>query len=123
MVKPPHSTILLVLVFLALMLALPSAHLYAGPIDKPNDSPTSSICNAQQTDIEGLNQSESPRLMAQAEAQAAEEHYCVKHCRHHYEKRLKECSEPDHPHHKRCKKWAREREKECLEKCYHEYPK
>jgi hypothetical protein len=123
MIKPPYSTILLVIGFLALMLALPSAHLKAGPIDKSNDSPTSSIFNVNQTDIKGLNQSESPLLMAQTDAQAAEEHHCVSHCRQHYEERMRECNEPGHEHHHRCEEWAREREKECLDKCYREYPR
>jgi len=65
MIKTTYSTMLLVIGFLALMLMLPSAHLKAGPLDKSNDSPTSSIFNVNQTDIKGLNQSESPLLMAQ----------------------------------------------------------
>ena len=123
MIKTTYSKVLLVIGFLALMLMLSIAHLNAGPIDKPNDCPTSSISNVQQTDIKGLNQSESALLMAQTEAQAAGEHYCVSHCRQHYEESLRECKQPGHEHHKRCEEWAREREKECLEKCYHEYPR
>ncbi|MGC9967198.1 MAG: hypothetical protein ABSE08_17505 [Syntrophobacteraceae bacterium] len=123
MIKTTYSTILLVIGFLALMLMLPSAHLKAGPLDKSNDSPTSSIFNVNQTDIKGLNQSESPLLMAQTEAQAADEHHCVHHCRQHYEERMRECNEPGHEHHHRCEEWAREREKECLDKCYREYPR
>ena len=65
MIKTTYSTMLLVIGFLALMLMLPSAHLNAEPIDNPNDSPASSISNVNQTDIKGLNQSESPLLMAQ----------------------------------------------------------
>jgi len=65
MIKTTYSTMLLVIGFLVLMLMLPSAHLNAGPIDNPNDSPASSISNVNQTDIKGLNQSESPLLMAQ----------------------------------------------------------
>ena len=65
MIKTTYSTMLLVIGFLALMLMLPSAHLNAGPIDNPNGSPASSISNVNQTDIKGLNQSESPLLMAQ----------------------------------------------------------
>ena len=123
MIKTTYSTMLLVIGFLALMLMLPSAHLKAGPLDKSNDSPTSSIFNVNQTDIKGLNQSESPLLMAQTEAQAADEHHCVHHCRQHYEERMRECNEPGHEHHHRCEEWAREREKECLDKCYREYPR
>jgi len=123
MIKTTYSTMLLVIGFLALMLMLPSAQLNAGPIDNPNDSPASSISNVNQTDIKGLNQSESPLLMAQTEAQAADEHHCVHHCRQHYEERMRECNEPGHEHHHRCEEWAREREKECLDKCYREYPR
>ena len=65
MIKTTYSTMLLVIGFLAVMLMLPSAHLNAGAIDNPNDSPAYSISNVNQTDIKGLNQSESPLLMAQ----------------------------------------------------------
>ena len=65
MIKTTYSTMLLVIGFLAVMLMLPSAHLNAGAIDNPNDSPASSISNVNQSDIKGLNQSESPLLMAQ----------------------------------------------------------
>ncbi|MGA2228494.1 MAG: hypothetical protein ABSH41_29010 [Syntrophobacteraceae bacterium] len=123
MIKTTYSAMVCVIGFLALMLILPSAHLNAKNIDNPNDSPGSWISNVSQTDIKTLNQLESHGLMAQAEAQAAEEHHCVGHCRHHYEERMRECSEPGHEHHHRCEEWAREREKECLENCYKEYPK
>jgi len=66
MIKTTYSTMLLVIGFLALMLMLPSAHLNAGPMDNPNGSPASSISNVNQTDLKGLNQSESPLLMAQS---------------------------------------------------------
>ena len=66
MIKTTYSTILLVIGFLALMLMLPTAHLNAGPINNPNDSPASSISNVNQTDLKGSNQTESPFLMAQA---------------------------------------------------------
>ena len=65
MIKTTYSTMLLVIGFLAVMLMLPSAHLNAEAIDNPNDSPAYSISNINQTDIKGLNQSESPLLMAQ----------------------------------------------------------
>ncbi len=54
-------------------------------------------------------------------AQAAE-HYCVGHCRKHYEESLRECSEPGHMNHHRCEEWARERERECLDDCYKHHP-
>jgi len=66
MIKTTYSTMLLVIGFLAVMLMLPSAHLNAGAIDNPNVFPAYSISNVNQTDIKGLNQSESPLLMAQA---------------------------------------------------------
>jgi hypothetical protein len=132
MIKTAYSTMLLVIGFLALMLMLPSAHLNAGPIDNPNVSPASSISNVNQTDLKGLNQSESPLLMAQATeehrssessssttrstTEAPPEH-CVSHCRHHYEERMRECNDPGHEHHHRCEQWAREREQECLNTC------
>jgi hypothetical protein len=132
MIKTTYSTMLLVIGFLALTLMLPSAHLNAGPIDNPNGSPASSLSNVNQTDFKGLNQSESPLLMAQATeehrssessssttrstTEAPPEH-CVSHCRHHYEERLKECNEPGHPQHNKCDRWAREQEQECLNTC------
>ena len=65
MIKTTYSTMLLVIGFLAVMLMLPSAHLNAGAIDTPNDSTAYSISDVNQTDIKGLNQSESHLLMAQ----------------------------------------------------------
>jgi hypothetical protein len=132
MMRTTYSTMFLVIGFLALMLMLPSAHINAGPIDNPNGSLASSISNVNQTDLKGLNQSESPLLMAQATeehrssesssstaistTEAPPEH-CVSHCRHHYEERLKECNDPGHEHHLHCEEWAREREQECLNTC------
>jgi hypothetical protein len=133
MIKTTYSTMLLVIGFLALMLMLPSAHLNAGPIDNPNGSPASSISNVNQTDLKGLNQTESTLLMAQATeehrssesssstttrstTEAPPEH-CVSHCREHYNQSLRECNEPNHPQHNKCDKWAREREQECLNQC------
>jgi hypothetical protein len=43
--------------------------------------------------------------------------HCVSHCREHYNQSLRECNEPNHPHHNKCDKWAREREQECLNTC------
>lgn len=65
MIKTTYSTMLLVIGFLAVMLMLPSAHLNAAAIDNPIDSPAYSMSNVNQSDIQGLNQSESPLLMAQ----------------------------------------------------------
>ena len=62
MIKTTYSTMLLVIGFLAVMLMLPSAHLNAGVMDNPSDSPVYSISNINQTNIKG----ESPFLMAQA---------------------------------------------------------
>jgi hypothetical protein len=114
MIKLLCPKILLVVAFLAVTITLSSVNLYVGPIATPSDSSTSSISNGTQT----------TGLLSWAEAQAKKhEHYCVRHCRHDYEKRLRECKKPKHEHHHRCKKWAKERERECLENCYQEHPK
>ncbi len=60
--KTTYSTMLLVIGFMALMLMLPSAYLNAELTSNPNNSPVS----ISQTDTTGLNQLESPLLMAQA---------------------------------------------------------
>jgi hypothetical protein len=112
MIKTTYSTMLLVIGFLALMLMLPSGHLMAQTAEV-RSSVTSSTNSANSLSFMSFT----------TDAQAAEEHHCVSHCRHHYEERLRECNEPSHEHHKRCEEWAREREKECLEKCYQEYPR
>jgi len=128
-----YSTMLLVIGFLAIMFMFPSAPRNAGPIDNPNDSPASLISNVNQTDIKGLNQTESTLLMAQATEEhrssesssstttrsttAAPPEHCVSHCREQYNQSLRECNEPKHPNHNKCDKWAREREKECLNTC------
>jgi hypothetical protein len=54
------------------------------------------------------------------EAPPVEKPHCASHCRDHYDRSMSECNQPDHPNHNKCEKWAREREKECLEKCYRE---
>ena len=64
--KTTYSTMLLLIGFMAIMLMLPFAYPNAGAIDNPNNSPASPLSNINQTDIKGLNQSESPLLMAQA---------------------------------------------------------
>ncbi len=61
MIKTTYSTMLFVIGFMALIFMLPSAYLNAETIGNP-PAPVS-ITN--QTDIKGLNQSESPLLMAQ----------------------------------------------------------
>ena len=61
MIKTTYSTMLLVIGFMALIFMLPSANLNAETIG--NQAATVSITN--QTDMKGLNQSESPLLMAQ----------------------------------------------------------
>jgi len=125
MIKTTYSTMLLVIGFLALMLMLPSAHLMAQTAVERSSvtSYTSSTTEALPTEERSSVTSSTSSKSFTTEAQAAEEHHCVHHCRQHYEERLRECSEPGHEHHKRCEEWAREREKECLEKCYHEYPR
>lgn len=65
MIKTTYSTMLLAIGVLALMLMIPSAHLNAAPIGNPNYSPASPISNVNRTGIKGLNQSESPLLIAQ----------------------------------------------------------
>jgi hypothetical protein len=52
------------------------------------------------------------------EAAPPQKPHCADLCRDHYDRSMSECNQPDHPHHKKCEKWAREREKECLDKCY-----
>ncbi len=128
MIKSLYSKILFVIGFVGLMLTLATVHLNAGPLDRPNDSSISVTSSLIQTDIKGLNRSESPGLLAQEHEERGEygehhEHHCVSHCRHHYEERLSECNEPGHEHHHRCEEWAREREQECLDHCYEEYPR
>ena len=65
MIKSLYSKILFVIGFVGLMLTLASVHLNAGPLDRPNDSSISVTSSLIQTDIKGLNQSESPGLLAQ----------------------------------------------------------
>jgi hypothetical protein len=133
MTKMTYSTMLLVIGFLAIMFMFPSAPRNAGPIDNPNDSPASLISNVNQTDIKGLNQTESTLLMAQATEEhrssesssstttrsttAAPPEHCVSHCRERYNQSLRECNEPMHPNHNKCDKWAREQEQQCLNTC------
>ena len=64
----------------------------------PNYCPVDDIRTANP-----VNEDEKVQIInvAQAEAQAAE-HYCVGYCHKQYEERLRECSEPGHPHHLRC---------------------
>jgi len=123
MTKAHYPIILLTFACLALMFTLSSAHATAEPIATPDDSSTGELFNINHAGLNYLEQSESRGpMMAQAEAQA-EKHYCVGHCRKHFEERMKECHEPEHPHHHRCEEWARERQQECLEGCYKEHPR
>ena len=125
MIKTTYSTMLFVIGFLALMLMLPSAHLMAQTAEGRSSvtSSTSSTAEAPQVEERSSVTSFMSFMSFTTDAQAAEEHHCVSHCRQHYEERLKECSEPGHEHHHRCEEWAREREKECLDQCYREYPR
>jgi hypothetical protein len=106
------------------MFTLSSAYAGAGPIAAPGNPAAGVLFNENHAGPNHLEQqSESPGpMMAQTEAYA-DEHYCVGHCRRHFEERMKECSAPDHPHHHRCEEWARERERECLDGCYKEHPR
>ena len=54
------------------------------------------------------------------EAAPAKKPHCDARCLEQYNQSMNECNLPDHPNHKKCEKWAREREKECLDKCYGE---
>jgi len=63
--KATYSTMFLVIGFMAIMLMLPFAYPNAGTIDNPNNSPASPVSSINQTDVKGLNQLESPLLMAQ----------------------------------------------------------
>ncbi|SPF50663.1 exported hypothetical protein [Syntrophobacter sp. SbD1] len=116
-----YLIILLTVAGLTLMFALSSAHSGAGPIAVQGDSSTGSLFNTNHAELNNPGQPESSGTMMAQEHH--EEHYCVGHCRKHYEERLAECSEPGHPHHHRCEEWAREREHECLDACYHEHPR
>ena len=120
MTKQVYPKPLLVITFLAVALTLSSVYLHAELLDISSDSPNSPAYGVPRTDTTDLHGSRPIGQIAQAEAQA-QEHYCVGHCRHHYEERLAECSEPGHEHHHRCEEWAKERERECLENCYREH--
>ena len=128
MIKATYSTMLLVIGFLALMLAFPSAHLMAQTSEERNSvtSFTRSTTDAPPAQERSSVTSSTNSVRSTSfttDAQAAEEHHCVSHCRHHYEERMRECNDPGHEHHHRCEEWAREREKECLDQCYREYPR
>jgi len=123
MTRALYSTILLTVARLAVMFTLSSAYAGAGPVATPGDPAAGALFNENHVELNRLEQPESPGpMMAQTEAQA-DEHYCIGHCRRHFEERMKECSAPDHPHHHRCEEWAREREQECLDGCYKEHPR
>jgi len=123
MTRVLYSVILLTVACLALMSTLSSAYANADPIAPAGDSHAGMVFNESYAGLNYLEQSKSTGpMMAQAEA-LADEHYCVGHCRRHFEERMKECNEPAHPHHHRCEEWARERERECLDNCYKEHPR
>jgi len=113
MIRPFYSKILLVIVFLAVALMLSSFQVYVGTVDKPTDS--SSL-------LSGATQTAFPLAWTEAQAKKPE-HYCVGHCSQEYKERLAECKNKKHEHHKDCKKWAKDRERECLQECYREHPK
>lgn len=121
MTKIFYSIALLTVACLALMFTFSPSQTNAEPLATPGDAYAASPLNTNDADLYCSNQSEAPGLiLALAEAQAGE-HRCVRHCRRHYEERVRECNEPGHPHHRRCEHWARERERDCLDKCYREY--
>ena len=80
-----------------------------------SSSSTSSTAEAPPP-VQEHRSSESSSSSMKSTTEAPPEH-CVSHCRDHYKQSLVECNEPGHPKHNKCDKWAREREKECLEKC------
>ncbi len=121
MLKAFYSIVLLTFACLALIFALSPIHAGAAPLAAPCASSNASISGINHDGIDDLKQPESSGpMLALSEAQA-EEHYCARHCRRLFEKRLRECNEPEHPHHRRCKAWAGEREKACLDNCYREH--
>jgi hypothetical protein len=138
MIKTTYLRMLLAIGFLALMLILPSTHLMAQTTEESTSVTSSSRSSTEaqpaqtQSSVTTSTRSTSSTTVSQpAEdlssvmsstmvAQAGGEHRCIGYCRHHYEDRLRECNDPGHEHHHRCEEWAREREKECLDKCYRE---
>ena len=123
MTRALYSTILLTVACLALMFTLSSAYAGADAVATPGDPAAGALFNENLAGLNQLAHPESPGpMMAQTEAQA-DEHYCIGHCRKHFEERMKECSAPYHPDHHRCEEWAREREHECLDSCYKEHPR
>ncbi len=111
--KALYPKILLVIAFLAFTITFLPANLHVGQTVTPGDSSISSILDG--TQITGL--------FGWAEAQAKKHDYCTDHCRQLYKERLKECRARGHEHHRDCKKWAKARQRECLDECYREHPK
>jgi hypothetical protein len=144
MIKQTYSRILLTIAFVAIMLTLPAAHLNAGSIDvnqtdiknlnqsevpRPMAQATEtrrSVTSSTSSTTEAPPPTEESRSVttstsstrSTAEAAPPEKPHCANECRDKYDRSMTECNLPDHPHHKKCEKWAREREKECLEICY-----
>ncbi len=120
MLKTRYSVILLLLTVacLALTFTLSSARPNAEAAAGPGDAYTASPFNTDSAELNGSQPESSGTMMM-----AYEEHRCVRHCRRHYEERLAECAAPGNPFHFRCEAWAREREKECLDSCYREFPR
>ena len=126
MTKPTYSTILLSIAFLTLMLTLPSTRLLAQTVEEQHSvessksstrSTTEALPVEEQRSVESSTTSKSS-TRSTTEAPPAEKPNCTSQCRDHYDLSMSECNQPDHPHHKKCEKWAREREKDCLDKCY-----
>ena len=122
MIRPVYSKILLIIAFLTIMIALPSA-----PLMAQTDEERSSVTSSMRSTIEGQPAGESSSVTSSTrssssttEARPTGEHRCAGPCRERYDASMTECNQPDHPSHKKCEKWAREREKECLDTCYHE---
>ena len=135
MIRPVYSKILLIIAFLTIMITLPSA-----PLMAQTDEERSSVTSSMRSTIEGQPAGESSSVtsstrsttearparesgsvtVSRTEARPTGEHRCAGPCRERYDASMTECNQPDHPSHKKCEKWAREREKECLDTCYHE---
>jgi len=136
MIRLTYSKVVLIIAFLAIMLTVPSTHLMAQTAEE-SSSVTSSTRSTtvvlpaqEQSSVTSSTSSTTVAQPAREQssvttstksstvAQASGEQRCVGHCRDSADRSLSECNAPGHPHHKKCKKWAREREEDCLEKCY-----
>jgi hypothetical protein len=140
MIKQTYSSIVFLIVFLALMIASPSANLTAQTTEERSSVTTTRTTTEAQPAQEQSSVTISTRSTnsstgaqpAQAQssatsstrsttvAQAGGEHRCIGNCRGQSDRSMDECNAPGHPHHHKCEEWSRDREKDCLEKCYRE---